>query len=57
MKANIRVPDGKRRFAASHLELFYLPMSHENDARLIWVKVLAGNEKICLLHMRKQKRR
>ena len=25
-------------FAASHLGLFYLPMSHKKDARLIWVK-------------------
>ena len=33
-------PDGTLRFAASHLELFCLPMSNENDARLIWVNVL-----------------
>ena len=30
--------DRTPRFAASHLGLFYLPMSHEKDARLIWVK-------------------
>ena len=27
------------RFAASHLGLFCLPMSHKRDARLIWVKM------------------
>ena len=30
-------PDGTPRFAASHLGLFCLPMSHKKDARLIWV--------------------
>ena len=38
MKANQIAPDGVPRFAASHLGLFYLPMSHKNDARLILVK-------------------
>ena len=31
-------PDGMQRFAASHLGLICLPMSHKKDARLIWVK-------------------
>ena len=30
-------PDGTPRFAASHLELLCLPMSHKKDARFIWV--------------------
>ena len=34
MKANRIAPDGKPRFAASHLGLFCLPMSHKKDARL-----------------------
>ena len=38
MSANRRAPDGTLRFAASHLGLFCLPMSHKKDARLIWVK-------------------
>ena len=39
--ANRIAPDGTLRFAASHLGLFCLPMSHKKDARLIWVKLLA----------------
>ena len=35
-------PDGTPRFAASHLGLFRLPMSHENDTRLMWVNVNGG---------------
>ena len=31
-------PDGMPRFAASHLGLFCLSMSHKKDARFIWVK-------------------
>ena len=31
-------PDGMPHFAASHLGLFCLPMSHKKNARLIWVK-------------------
>ena len=31
------------RFAASHLGLFCLPMSHKKDARLIWVKYFNQN--------------
>ena len=38
MKANRIAPDGTPRFAASHLGLFCLLMSHKKDARLIWVK-------------------
>ena len=37
MSANRIAPDGTPCFAASHLGLFCLPMSHKNDARLIWV--------------------
>ena len=37
MCANRIAPDGMPRFAASHLGLFCLPMSHKKDARLIWV--------------------
>ena len=33
-------PDGTPRFAASHLGLFCLPMSHKKDSRLIWVNRL-----------------
>ena len=32
--ANRIAPDGTPRSAASHLELFCLPMSHKRDARL-----------------------
>ena len=38
LQANRIAPDGTPRFAASHLGLFCLPMSHKRDARLIWVK-------------------
>ena len=37
--------DGTPCFAASHLELFCLTMSHTKDARLIWVKLLVVNSK------------
>ena len=37
--ANRIAPDGTPRFAASHLGLFCLPMSHKKDASLIWVDV------------------
>ena len=40
MPAHRIAPDGTACFAASHLRLFCLPMSHEKDARLIWVKLL-----------------
>ena len=36
--ANRIVPGGTSHFAASHLGLFCLPMSHRKDDRLIWVK-------------------
>ena len=35
MSANRIAPDWTQRFAASHLGLFCLPMSHRKDARLI----------------------
>ena len=37
--ANRIAPDGTPRFAASHLGLFCLPMSHKKDARLKCVKL------------------
>ena len=43
MLANRIAPDGTPRFAASHLRLVCLPMSHKKDARLIWVKKLISN--------------
>ena len=36
--SNRIAPDGTPRFAASHLGLFCLPMSHEKEARLKWIK-------------------
>ena len=36
--ANRIAPDDTPRFAASHLGLVFLAMSHKNDERLIWVK-------------------
>ena len=45
MKANRIAPDGTSRFAASHLGLFYLHMSHKNDAMLIWVILWLLNAK------------
>ena len=36
MKAKKIAPDGTPCFAASHLGLFCLPMSHKKDARLIF---------------------
>ena len=35
MSANRIAPDGTPRFAASHLGLFCLPMSHKKDAMFI----------------------
>ena len=35
--ANRIAPDGTPRFAASHLVIFFLPMFHKKDARLIWI--------------------
>ena len=37
--ANRIAPDETPRFAASHLGLFCLPLSHKKDARLIWVNI------------------
>ena len=36
--------DGAPRFAASHLGLFCLSMSHKKDPRLIWVKVTTNEQ-------------
>ena len=38
LKANGIAQDGTPLFAASHLGLFCLPMSHKKDARLFWVE-------------------
>ena len=38
LQANRIAPDGTPHFAASHLGLFYLPMSHKRDDRLKRVK-------------------
>ena len=38
MYANSEDPDQMQRSAVSNLGLHCLPMSHKNDARLIWVK-------------------
>ena len=37
-RANRIAPDVTPRFAALHLGLFCLPMSHKKDTALIWVK-------------------
>ena len=39
--ANRIATDGTPRFAASHLGLFCLPMSHKKDDRLIWVSTFS----------------
>ena len=36
ISVNRIAPDGPPHFAASHLGLFCLPMSHKKDSRLIW---------------------
>ena len=38
MSANRIAPDGTPHYAASHLGLFCLHMSHRKNAMLIWVK-------------------
>ena len=43
VSANRIAPDGTLRFAASHLGLFCLPMSHKKDARLIYTNMLHWN--------------
>ena len=46
IKENRIAQDVTPRFAASHLGLFCLPMSHKKDARLMWVKdVMTVNKK------------
>ena len=55
-KANRIAPDGTSRFAASHLGLLCLSMSHKKDARLIWVdtsKMITCKEFIYTLSLRK----
>ena len=42
MSANRIAPDGTPRFAASHLGLFCLPVSHKKEARLILVNVITA---------------
>ena len=37
ISANRIAPDGTPHFAASHLGLFCLPMSHKKDKKFIWV--------------------
>ena len=37
LSANRIAPAGTPHFAASHLGLFCLSMSHKKDARLLWV--------------------
>ena len=37
--ANRIAPDGTPRIAASHLGLFFLPISYKKDAMLIWVNL------------------
>ena len=41
MPPNRKSPDRTLRFAAFHLGLFCLPISHEKDARPILVKLVA----------------
>ena len=50
MSANSIAPYGMPRFAASHLGLFCLPMSHRPGlyTRLIWVNI-SGSTNNCLL--------
>ena len=49
MKENRIAPDGTSHFAASHLGLFCLPVSHKKDARLIWVITIFMNLQSLLL--------
>ena len=41
-------PDGTLCFAVSHLGLICLPMSHEKDARHIWVKLVCCSNALAL---------
>ena len=49
--ANRKAPDGTPRSAASHLELFCLPMSHKKDARLILVKMASVVTVPCIVFL------
>ena len=49
MSANRIALDGTPRFAASHLGLFCLPMSHKKDASLIWVNTFYSVLALCSL--------
>ena len=48
MLTNRIASDGTPRFAASHLGLFCLPMSHKKDARLVWVQTGMMHGDACL---------
>ena len=48
MSANRIGPDGTLRFAASHLGLFCMPMSHKKDVRLIWINCQALQLTTCV---------
>ena len=50
LQANRIASDVTPCFAASHLGLFCLPMSHKKDARLIWVNVTKSNKQYHTLH-------
>ena len=52
MQANRIAPGGTPRIAASHLGLLCLPMSHKNDARLIWVKLQLSTLKLYFQYLR-----
>ena len=49
MVANRKAPDGTPRFAASHLGLICLPMSHKKDARLLWVTYVSPLVCCCMM--------
>ena len=46
VKTNRIAPDGTLRYAASHLGLFCLPMSHIKDVRLVWVNT--RRDELCI---------
>ena len=41
-------PDETPHFAASHLGLFCLLMSHKKDVRLLWIKVQILSRVVCV---------
>ena len=49
LEANSGDPDQKPHSPASDLGLYYLPMSHKNDARLIWVRGLRSTKALIRL--------